>query len=179
MPRAGLRLKIIAWSFVPTVIILLAVAMASFYAYQRVTEDLVIQRDEELARLSAGQLAAELAQYSDLLASQSRTPGLVSGDLPAQRAALAAAANRLLVFDGGTFLLNTYGQVVASAPARPELAGLDWSGRAYFRQMLRSSKPAFSNILGDGPNGSDVVIVAVPVTDSQGEFLGALCGAFK
>ena len=34
----SLRLKIIAWSFVPTVIILVAVALFGFNAYQQVTE---------------------------------------------------------------------------------------------------------------------------------------------
>jgi nitrate/nitrite-specific signal transduction histidine kinase len=179
MPRRGLRFKIITWSFVPTAIILVAVALATLYAYQRVTEDLVIQRDEDLARLSASQLASDLAQYSDLLSGLARAPGIVSGEIPGQQAALAAAGNRLLVFDGGAFLLNTFGQVVAAEPARPEILGQDWSDRDYFRQMLRSPKPVFSDIVGDGPGRAEVIVVAVPVTSSQGEFLGALCGAFR
>ena len=100
--------------------------------------------------------------------------GIVSGELPAQQSRAAAAGNRLLVFDGGAFLLNTFGQVVAAEPARPEILGQDWSDRDYFRQMLRSPKPVFSDIVGDGPGGAEVIVVAVPVTSSQGEFLGAL-----
>ena len=65
MTRHGetLRTKIIGWSFVPTAIILAAVALVNFYAYQQVTEDLVIQRDRELTRLSASQMASDLGQY--------------------------------------------------------------------------------------------------------------------
>ena len=63
--RDGLRRKIIAWSFVPTAIILLAVALITFTAYQQVTEDLVIERDRELTRLTAIQLAAEVTEYAD------------------------------------------------------------------------------------------------------------------
>nr|NIO70993.1 hypothetical protein [Anaerolineae bacterium] len=51
----SLRTKIIAWSFVPTMIILVAVAVVIFYAYQQVTEDLVLERNQELTRLTAGQ----------------------------------------------------------------------------------------------------------------------------
>ena len=65
--RRSLRVKIIAWFFVPTAIILLAVALVKFYAYQDVTEDLVIERDQDLTRLSAGQLATELEEYINLL----------------------------------------------------------------------------------------------------------------
>ena len=41
----SLRTRIIAWFFVPTAIILVSVALVNFYAYQQVTEDLVIERD--------------------------------------------------------------------------------------------------------------------------------------
>ena len=41
----SLRTKIIAWSFVPTVIILSAVAWFTFYSYQKVIGDLAIKQD--------------------------------------------------------------------------------------------------------------------------------------
>ena len=64
----SLSTKIIAWAFVPTAMILVAVALVTFAAYRQVTEDLVIERDQELTRLSAGQLTTELAEYADILA---------------------------------------------------------------------------------------------------------------
>ena len=63
----SLRTKIIIWSFVPTALILLAVAWVTFTAYQQVTEDLVIERDRELTRLSAGEFTAGLTEYTGLL----------------------------------------------------------------------------------------------------------------
>ena len=69
----SLRNKIIAWSFVPTAIILVTVALVSLYAYQRVTENLVIERDRDLTRLSASLLATELTTYTDPLADQFMT----------------------------------------------------------------------------------------------------------
>ena len=68
-PWRTLRVKIIAWSFIPTTIILLAVTLVTFDAYRRVAEDQVISRNRELTRLSAGQLAADIEEYSDLLAT--------------------------------------------------------------------------------------------------------------
>jgi hypothetical protein len=41
----SLRVKIIAWSFVPTAIILSAVAWFTFYSYQKVIGDLAINQD--------------------------------------------------------------------------------------------------------------------------------------
>ena len=54
--RGSLRTKLIAWFFVPTAIILVAVALVNFNSYQNVTEDLVIERDRDLTQLWAGQL---------------------------------------------------------------------------------------------------------------------------
>ncbi len=42
---SSLRTKIIAWSFVPTVIILSAVAWFTFFSYQQVLGDLAIKQD--------------------------------------------------------------------------------------------------------------------------------------
>jgi len=166
--RRRLRTKIILWSFVPTVIILLAVALVTFYAYQRVTEDLVIGRNRELARLSAGQLAINLAEYSELLASIARTADIYRADPGMQRGALLQVRNRLAVFDS-VVILDTHGIVSAADPLRPEVVGQDWSSRGYYRQILRSPRPAFSNIETNEVTGSDVVVIAVPITGDQGQ----------
>jgi GAF domain-containing protein/HAMP domain-containing protein len=175
----SLRSKIIAWSFVPTAIILIAVALVTYYAYQQVTEELVFERDQDLTRLSARQLARELTEYSDLLATQARIVGNYGGHPAVQRTTLERASNRLVVFDGGVLILDTFGTVIAAEPERPKVLGQDWSNRTYFRQMVRSQKVIFSDIVTDGPQGTAVIVVAVPITGNQGEFLGTLAGMFR
>ena len=54
----GLRMKIIAWSFVPTVIILFAVALVIFIASQQVTETLALERDAAAHAHDGGALEA-------------------------------------------------------------------------------------------------------------------------
>lgn len=56
----SLHTKIIAWSFVPTVIILATVAWFTFYSYQQVTRDLVLKQDQELTQSKANQSAQAL-----------------------------------------------------------------------------------------------------------------------
>jgi len=51
--RNSLAGKLITWSFVPTVIILVAVAMRILYSYHNLTKELVIERDQKLTRLLA------------------------------------------------------------------------------------------------------------------------------
>lgn len=66
-PRQGLRTRIIFWAFVPTAAILLAVALTTFQTYQRVTEELVVERDRELTRLIAAELGRVLAEDDDMV----------------------------------------------------------------------------------------------------------------
>ncbi len=71
--RWSLRNKIIAWFFVPTAIVLLVVAWATLYAYQQLTEELVIENNRELTRLIASELDRELYEYLELLSLLART----------------------------------------------------------------------------------------------------------
>ena len=170
----GLRNKIIAWSFVPTAIILLTVAGVTFIAYQQVTENLVIERDREFTELSAAQLSAGLAEYTNLLreytgllADPARTTyidEIDENDLDALRRTLMEARSRFEDFDGGVLVINSRGMVVAAEPEWPEILGQNWTGRPYFRHMLRSPETVFSDIVADGPGGVEVIVVAVPIT---------------
>ena len=179
LTRTSLRAKIIAWFVVPTAIILVGVALVNFYAYQDVTEDLVLERDQDLTRLSASRLGTELTEYPNLLASTARAAGISANNRAAQREVLKEASLQLAVFDGGLLILDTFGTVVAAEPELPELLGQDWSNRSPFRQIVRSQKPVFSNIMVAEPLETEVVVVAVPITGNQGQFLGSVIGEFR
>jgi nitrate/nitrite-specific signal transduction histidine kinase len=175
--RSGLRTRILTWIFIPTAIILALVALVNFYAYQRVTTDLVDARDQELTRLSASQLGAELKEYPVLLDSFARQAGFQAGDARQAAAGLLEARNRLVVFDGGVVVLDSFGRLLAAEPERPGDLGEDWSGQAFYRQITRELQPAFSNIERVG--SVEVVVVAVPVTGEQGQYLGVMAGMFR
>jgi signal transduction histidine kinase/CheY-like chemotaxis protein/HAMP domain-containing protein len=175
----NLRTKIIAWSFVPTTIILLTVALVTFYAYQQVTETLVFERNQEVARLSASQLATHLKSYTDLLEATARIQDISHYSPTVQQNALQRLSDRLVVFDGGVIILDPFGTVVAAIPERPEILGQDWSDRSYFSHMLRTPGAFFSDVVDDGPQGAEVVVAAVPMIGGQGEFQGTIAGMFR
>jgi nitrate/nitrite-specific signal transduction histidine kinase len=175
----GLRTKIIAWSFFPTLVILATVALVTYLAYQNVTDDLVLAKDEELTRLSASQLSSEMRAYTELLTEIASTSDLRQTDLALQNAALQRFSNRLVVFDGGVVILDNFGVLVAALPERPGDLRQDWSNREYFRQIVHTSRPVFSDILPDGPQQADVIVAAVPILGDQGELLGFLAGMFR
>src|SRR3990172_7983088 len=116
--RQGLRTKIIAWSFIPTLVILAAVTLVTYAAYQNVTDDLVLAKDQELTLLSASQLSAEMKAYTDLLAEIANTSDMRQADPVLQSAALEHFSNRLVIFDGGVLILDNFGVLVAALPKR-------------------------------------------------------------
>ena len=178
-PLTGsLRTKLIAWFFVPTAIILVAVALVNFNSYQNVTEDLVIERDRDLTQLWAGQLATNLDRFPKVLSDVSHTLGISKQSDADVQASLTGASPQLRIFDGGVIVLDTFGTVIAIHPLRPDIVGQDWSGRAHSLQMLRSPGPIFSDVLYGGLQETEVIEVAVPITGDPGEFLGSMVGVF-
>jgi len=169
----GLRTKIIAWSLVPTAVILGAVALFTFYTYQRVTEELVIERNREITRLLSDALAAEFLDiYAGQLWDVLMSPEFNETDPFAQRALLQLSLDRLLAFDGGVVILDAAGTVVAADPRRPDTMGQDWSDRPYYRRMMESPGVILSNILPDGLRGEELVALAVPRPKRQGVVVG-------
>jgi hypothetical protein len=175
----SLRNKIIAWSFVPAAIILTTVALVAYNAYQRATTEMVIQRNQEVVRLAASQVASELAEYSDDLSTLARSLSVNVGNPVALRRALASAANSAAIFDAGVVLLDDHGVVQAAQPPRLDIIGADWSNRPYFQQLLRSGGPLMTDLLPHGPGGEDVVVIGVPISGDRGEFLGVAAGMFR
>ncbi|MBP1701267.1 MAG: exported protein of unknown function, partial [Chloroflexi bacterium] len=158
-PKFKLRTKIIAWSFIPTAIILLLVATMIYLAYQQETERVVINRDRELAL--------------------ARRPAVYNGTVDQQREALEKSKNRLVFFDGGVYLLNNLGGLIAAQPNDPALIGQDWSDRTFFESMVRSPGLFISNIENEGPYGEQVITMAVPILGENDEFKGVAAGMYR
>jgi signal transduction histidine kinase len=153
--KGSLRNKIITWSFVPTAIILVAVALVSLYAYQRVTENLVIERDRDLTRLSASLLATELAAYTDPLADQ-----------------------YLAIFDGIVFF-DASGNVIAAEPMQYETRRPSWFRDISFQKTFQSSKPVYSDVIIDRAQGDKIIVVAMPITPRSDQPAGGIVGFFR
>jgi signal transduction histidine kinase len=153
--KKSLRNKIIAWSFVPTAIILVAVTLVSVYTYQRVTENLVIERDRELTRLAAQVLATDLAAYTDPLAEQF-----------------------LGVFDG-MVMFNAKGTILAAEPEGYEQYTPRWFHDISLYQVLNSDAPVYSDVVNDRVQGEKMVVVVIPLSNSAGESMGGIAGLFR
>ncbi|MBN1221497.1 MAG: HAMP domain-containing protein [Anaerolineae bacterium] len=180
--RSTLRTKIIAWSFVPTVIILAAVAWFTFYAYQQVTAQLVMAQDQELTQAKASQVTQAITEWVNpvILSLTLNVDTNKAAPLSKRAALILTQEESLSLFDGGIVFLDTAGKVVTVAPERPDIMGQDWSDRSYFQQAKRSPGQAeFTDTVPDGPHGQLVVPLALAMLSERGEFVGAMVLLFQ
>lgn len=167
------------WLLVIMLIIVLLIASYTYLGYRRAATELVLERDQQLAALSAARLREELGNLAESLELLARSRDLSSGDLERQRRAIAEAAPRLAVFDGGVVLLNQRGVVQTTYPEDPELIGADWSDQALFQGVFDESLLYISDSRHVGSDDQRVVILGVPVQAEEGQFAGALVGMFR
>lgn len=176
---AHIRGYVILWSVSALLLVLGLVATYSYTAYRSAAAELVIERDLQLAYLSAARLEDELTKFSDDLEALARTDAMRSSEPGDRQEALEGAQLSLSAFDAGILLLDETGAIRASYPARPLDIGRDWSDRPYFRRLLGANRVVFADTETDGPDGTPAVVVSVPIIGGSGELLGALVGMFR
>jgi nitrate/nitrite-specific signal transduction histidine kinase len=173
----SLQVKIIAWSFVPTVIILSAVAWFTFYSYQKVIGDLAIKQDLEILNTKVIQAAEGINNLINpslqaIILNIDMKPEL-SFEVRAQN--ILDRAPNLEVFDGGIYFVDQHGIVFKSQPEQPELIGQDWSDTSQFR-YVRDNPPGggpITNIQSIGTDEAGNVCVIWPMHNKLSEFIGA------
>jgi len=181
----SLRTKIIAWSFVPTAIILSAVAWFTFYSYQKVIGDLAIKQDLAVVQTKIDQAA----QGINNLINASLRPIILNVDTKPELSREVRAQNildhtpNLDVFDGGVYFVDQHGIVYKSQPEQPELIGQDWSDTYQFR-YVRDNPPGagpITDIRFIGTDEAGIVCVIWPMHNTLSEFIGAgyYCLAIK
>ena len=178
LPRARTS-RLLVGSVVLTFFVLAGAAVVTYIAYQQATAELVLERDRELAFFSANRLESELAKLADGVETLARTEALNQGNFSLQRQALEDARHRLSVYDAGAVLMDSRGIVLGTEPWRPEIHGRDWSNRKFFSRLLTYPSVYISDVVDDGPDGQEVVVISVPIQGGSGEFVGALAGMFK
>lgn len=173
------RSRVVLGIMVLTLLILAAVSLYTYSTYQAAAERIALESNRQFTYVSAARLRSELTRFSEVLDNLARTQQLYRGQLLEQQQALHEARHRLTIFDGGVVMLDNFGQVRSSEPARPEIQSADWSDRAFFRKLLETSREYYSETTNDGPDGSPVAVVSVPIMGEGGEFVGALVGMFR
>ncbi len=174
----SLRVQAVLWLLLPFALLLLIILAVTTLAYQQVVNSLIIARDREIAVVAAERISEKLQNYADILTVLGNDPGLRADDEARRLAVLRGASEQLAPFDGGVFILDASGQLVASlAPAGVKQAPVNLE--PYFRSVRTLQVPAFSDILDQPDQADSVLAVLAPIGGSTGDVVGALVGVFQ
>lgn len=165
------------WIASPLALLLLGLILMAVLSYQRVVAALLVDRDRQLAVLSATRVSRDLEMYVDQLEGiaiewsedlslTGRDPLLE--DLP---------SSALQIFNAGIEMVDRNGLAVETAPASAAPLGEHVGLRTYFVRAKRSLRPVFSDVTSDARTGEDMVVIVVPALDEADEFGGAVIGA--
>jgi nitrate/nitrite-specific signal transduction histidine kinase len=181
MRRGSLLRKLVLLTFVPTAVILVAVALVNLNSYQKVTEDLVIQRNRELARLMASRVTSDMSTFTEQLGELARKLGDAYPNLEKQKDTLVINQGLHYFFDGGLLFLNNMGLITASVPERDELVGVDLSSTELYKgvEFARKLRPNVSDLLTLEGERDNFLALAYPITTPQGSYVGVVIGLFK
>jgi nitrate/nitrite-specific signal transduction histidine kinase len=174
---SSLRVKIITWSFVPTAIILSAVAWFTFYSYQKVLGDLAIKQDLDILNTKVIQAAEAINNLINPSLQAIILNIDTKPDLPLEVRAqnILDRAPNLAVFDGGIYFVDQHGIVFKTQPGQPALIGQDWSNTAQFH-YVRDNPPGagpITNFQSIGTGEAGIVCVVWPMHNKSSEFIGA------
>ena len=172
----SLRAKAVLWALIPMGFMLAVAVFVSLYAYDRVTRDVVEQRDTELARVSAARLAEGLRRHASILQDTAATPGVATMDPAQVGAALDTAQRSLAAFDARIVVYDADAIARWSEPSTSQGEGARFPVPADFERVRTTLRPVFSDVFRDPASGNDVVLIGVPVLGSGGAFKGVLAG---
>ena len=172
----SLRIKAIFAALVPTVLVLVVVALIGLYVYDHLARDIVKQRDTELAKITAARLSEGLAQHSRILQTTANDEDVQSLEPARMRQAMERVQSQLFVFDAGVVIYNDEGVAVWSDPFSFERRGKQIPVPSAFDQVRRAERPHFSDVFKDSHSGQDAILLAVPVVASGAEFKGVVAG---
>lgn len=155
----------------------------TFLAYQRVSQSLSESRDQELANVSAERLSESMADFARGLKILADQEQVQSGEPTLQEQTLDRGRDLIAEFtnnDGGVIILDPQGFVSVTKPFRPDLIGQDFSQESYFQnaRAVPTSSFFFSDIIQEPTTNEDMIVIAVPIVDLQGNFIGVIAGRF-
>ena len=170
----------ILWIAVPIVLVMMSAILAGVLAYQRVVTSLLIDRDRQLATLSAHQISEAADGYGRVLQALASNTDVRSPSAQRRTAAVENASEALGIFNAGVMIVAPDGSILTSVPIDAEPDGANVAGRNYFIAARDGLLPAFSDVITDAQTRQYMVVIAVPILDEANRATGhVLMGAIQ
>ena len=167
-PFRSILAQSLLWIILPLSLVVISIILAGTFTYQRIVASLLIDRDRQLATLSATRVSQALHGYAlSLQTFPEQALPFSALDFLAE-VKLDPPTEIKTYFNAGVILVDKYGQVLTSTPSIVEPLGVSVDQQDFFLRVREDKKTTFSDVLVDKRTGQDMVIFAVPILDDQG-----------
>jgi signal transduction histidine kinase len=168
------------WVVLPLAVVMMALIVAGLLAYQQIVTSLIMDRDRQLATLTAAGISEVIEGYAHTLETLAASSELQNPSVEKRTAALRNASGALAAFDVGVILVDQDGRMLAAIPDGGQPMMADIAGDEVFQAVQAQRSPVFGNVITDtrDADAEHMVVVAVPVRAEGRPFQGALLGAF-
>jgi|WetSurMetagenome_2_1015567.scaffolds.fasta_scaffold03030_7 signal transduction histidine kinase len=161
------------------ILIILAISYFTLTHFEVSTRELISEEQYARVELFADEIDGKLRDMQDLLIILS---GKASPDIFRNRARarmfLDQHAELQKLFDGGLFLFNHDGIMIAEAPLTTTRVGRSFAFREYMTATLSTRKPYISEpYFSAVPDSHPSIMFTIPVTGADGRVLGLLGGS--
>ncbi len=169
-----LLVQSVLWIALPMGLVLTGAIVAGLLAYQQVVSSLLIDRDRQLAAISASQIGRTLGDQALVLQTALEAGWARLGTSPGVLNLEPEIAER---FSCCMVITDPGGMPLAAQPAGWQPSSRPISEIAPFQAALEADQPVFSDVLENPASGREIVVLAVGLYDSDGRFAGvALAG---
>jgi diguanylate cyclase (GGDEF)-like protein/PAS domain S-box-containing protein len=173
----SLKTRVALFTFAISV---LSIWLLSFYASRTLQDDMQRMLGEQqfsTASFVAAQVTEDLGDRLaalELIAKQ--IDPATMGDTASLQVQLEQRPILQVLFNGGTWVADPKGTVIADVPLSAQRLGVSYLDRDFSASVLKDGKPAIgSPVMGKKLN-TPVFSIAVPIRDAQGQVTGVLTG---
>ncbi len=171
--RSSLRTQLILTTVVPVAILLVALTAVGVFAFTRLSDTLVQDRDMELVQMAARQVGSEWDVAVNLLAQMASNESIRAGD-PVETKALLEDNSVLHQRFDQISVTDAQGTVTATCQG---LLGEQVGGQAFYDRARRLRRPVRSEVYQDS-QGRRIITVAVPYYSRDARFAGCVLGTW-
>jgi len=147
-----------------------------FIIYEKETRELLLQRDKELARITALRLSESLNHYFQHLQRIALRIDFDKNDSEAIERELKELAKFYHVFDAGAEIYGHDGFLLFSFSPETTGRGKRFPDLENFRKVTSTLRPAMSNIVKDAFSGDEILLLSVPIINRDNKVDGVLTG---
>lgn len=178
-PRRKRRLlsQAVLWIIVPTTLLAIGLIVGAVLLYQQATTALVLERDRQLALISATRVSQSFDEQVSKLEAWTQSEDFATAFLAGSKPDLPEERSELLkIFNAGLVLVDVQGTVTATIPEAYRPLGGNIADKPYFTQIRAGAPAGFSQVTIDARTGQDMIVIAVPIMH-EGQLQGAALGA--